>query len=556
MAFNQGFWKPTNKQEQFISLPWSIFEGLYGGGNSSGKSDVLLVYGLIHRLHENPRFKQVFMRRTFPELRNEIVPRSREIYPKFGATFNKTDMVWTFPRLDQYGGTGMGNQGAMILLGHCEDEEDVHKYDSMEINLFTPDELTSATEFMYLYIGFTRVRSSDPTLPAIIRAAGMPGGIGHTFVKKRFVTPYPEGGVIIKGKGDVKRIYIHSTVADNEYADPGYAQRLEGLNEAEKKARKYGDWDAYQGQVFDEFRDKKYPDEPENAIHVIEPFEIPEWWPRLFIGDWGFTAMTYFGFFAISPSKRLYQYRELWWQKVKIAEWAPIIKDFYDREQPKAIKLCKSAGQDRGQEHTIQQQIEEAIGVPIELSVNSSGSRVAGKMLVHEYLRWKLKPTIPQSEIPIYSQDYASWILRNKGLMSYKEYLSLFDPPEPEINIPKLQILRCGEKIHEGHPNCCPLMIETIKACVYAKPKDDKPAEDVAEFNGDDPYDDLRYACDSAEQYFIEAANEFTRIQKMENMNRILQNTNDWTAYYRNMKSMEGQVPMQVARRYSLRRSR
>lgn len=554
MAFNKGFWKPTRKQEEFLSLPWSIFEGLYGGGNASGKSDVLLVYGLIHRWHENPLFKQVFQRRTFPELRNEIVPRSREIYPKFGATFNKTDMIWTFPRPDQAGGTGMGNQGAMIFLGHCEDEDDVHKYDSMEINLYTPDELTTATEFIYLYIGFTRVRTSDPTLPAIIRAAGMPGGPGHTFVKKRFVTPYPEGGVIIKGKGGVKRIYIHSTVADNEHADPQYAARLEGLPEAEKKARKYGDWDAYQGQVFDEFRDKKYPDEPENALHVIPPFEIPEWWPRLFIIDWGFAAMCYFGSYAISPTKRLYLYRELSWQKIRIAEWAPVVKDFYDKENPKALKVCKSAGQDRGQEHTIQQQIEEAIGVPIELSVNSPGSRVAGKMLVHEYLRWKLKPVLPPGEIPVYSEDYAAWLLRNKGLVHYKDYLSLFDPPEPEVNIPKLQIFKCDEKIHIDHPNCCPLMIETIKACVYAKPKDDKPAEDVAEFNGDDPYDDLRYACDSAERYFTDAAEEFAKIQKQERMIEILKNNQDWTAYYRNMKSMESSMPMQSARRFSPRR--
>src|SRR6185369_5374168 len=123
--------------------------------------------------------KQVFMRRTFPELRNEIVPRSREIYRRFGANFNRSEMMWTFPRPDQYG-TGVGgssNGGAIIFLAHCEHEDDVHKYDSMEINLFTPDEITSFTEYIYLYIGFTRVRTSDPDLPAIIRAAGMPGGV-------------------------------------------------------------------------------------------------------------------------------------------------------------------------------------------------------------------------------------------------------------------------------------------------------------------------------------------------------------------------------------------
>lgn len=552
MGFDKGYWKPTPKQEQYLSLPTTIFEGLYGGGNSSGKSDVLLLYGIVHRWHENPRFKQVFMRRTFPELRNEIVPRSREIYPKFGATFNKTDMAWTFPRPDQFGGTGGTNMGAIIFLAHCEEEDDVHKYDSMEINLYTPDELTTFTEYIYLYIGFTRVRTSDPSLPAIIRAAGMPGGIGHTFVKKRFVAPFPDGGKIIVGKGGNKRIYIHSTVADNEYADPAYAQRLDGIpSEAERKARKFGDWDAYQGQVFDEFRDRKYPDEPDNALHVIPPFDIPAWWPRMMIGDWGFAAMTYIGFYAISPTKRVYLYRELYWVKTKIAMWAPVIKDFLERENIKTVKFCKSAKQDRGQEHTIQQQIEEALGRPIELSTNSPGSRVAGKMLLHEYLRWTEKPIVPPEEMPIYSEEFAQWVLRNKGLAEYKNYLSLFDPPEPETNIPKLQIFRCEENgDHEGHPWCCPVMIETIKAVNYAKPHDGKAAEDVAEFDGDDPYDDIRYAIDSAEAYFADAGREFAKIQRQEQIIRTLYQTQDWTAYYRQMGNLEsGSKSMQVASR-------
>lgn len=556
MSFDKGFWKPNKKQEVFLSLPLSIFEAFYGGGNASGKSDVLLVYALIHRWHENPKFKQVFQRRTYPELKNEIVPRSREIYPKFGAVFNKTDMCWTFPRPDEIGGTGQ-RTGAMIFLGHCETEDDAHKYDSMEINLYSPDELTTSTEFIYLHIGFTRVRTSDPKLPAIIRAAGMPGGIGHTFVKKRFIAPYPAGGKIIVGKGNVKRFYVHSTVADNPHADAEYSARLDGIpSEAERKARKFGDWDAYQGQVFDEFRDRRYPDEPENALHVVPPFDIPAWWPRMVIGDWGFAAMTYVGFYAISPAKRMYLYRELTWLKTKPEEWGPTVGDYCDRENPKVIKFCRSAGQERGSEHTIQQQIEDAIGRSIELSDNSPGSRVSGKMLLHEYLRWRPRPVIPATDLPTYSEEYAMWLLRNKGLIDYKSYLALFDPPPPETNIPKLQIFLCDVTAisHEGHPNCCPIMIEAIKACNYDKAtKEGKPAEDVAEFSGDDAYDDIRYACDSAERYFDTAQTEFEKIQRQEELTQALTHTQDWTAYYRNMRQMEAQQPMQIVRRFRRR---
>lgn len=552
----KNFWKPNKKQAEFLSLPLSLKEGFYGGGAGSGKSDVLLFYALVHKWHENPKFKQVFMRRTYPDLKKEIVPRSREIYSRFGATFNKTDMVWTFPRLDQLGAGIMGNAGAMIFLGHCEEEKDVHNYDSMEISLFTPDELTNCTEYIYLYIAFERNRApKDSGLPSITRAAGMPGGIGHTFVKKRFVDPHPAGGMIIEGRGGNKRIYIHATLEDNkDNIDPTYSQSLDGRPEAERKAKKFGDWSAYLGQVFSEFRDKKYPDEPDNAIHTVQPFEIPKWWPKFVIGDWGFAAMTYIGFYAVSPDKRLYLYREIYWTKTKIAEWAPVVRSLVEKESPKVIKFCQSARQDRGQEHTIQEQIESAIGRSIELSTNSPGSRVAGKMLLHEYLRWESKPSIPISDIPVYSEERAMRIFRMRGIEEYRSYLSLFDPPEEERNIPKLQIFLCDEDDHTEHIECCPVMIDAIKACSYdKKSKDGKPAEDVAEFEGDDPYDDLRYAVDSAENYFTEAGNEFKKVQREELMIQRLAATQDWTAFYRNMRQLDSSDKIKMVSRFHRR---
>lgn len=545
--FNRLEWKPNPKQAIFLSIPITIKEGFYGGGAGSGKSDVLLMYGIAHRWHENNRFKQVFMRRTTPELKKEIVPRSREIYTKFGATFNATDMCWTFPRLDQYGGTGMSNAGSMIFLSHCENEDDVHKFDSMEISLFTPDEITSLTEYIYLYVAFERGRApKNSGLPSITRAAGMPGGIGHSFTKKRFVDPHKDGGKIIVGRGGNKRIYIHATQADNkDHIDPTYEQSLKGRPEAEMKAKLYGDWSAYLGQVFDEFRDKKYPDEPDNALHVIQPFIIPAWWPRIFIGDWGFAAMAYISSAAISPHKRVYVYRERAFLKTKISEWAPFIKDDIEREHPVLVKFCQSAGQDRGQDQTIQEQISEALGVPIELTHNSPGSRVAGKLLLHEYLRWKPKPVLPTSERIPYNEEHAQWLFRNKGMNEYNSYIQSFAPVEPENNIPKLQIFY-NEQTKEG----CPLLIDAIKACNYAKSHNDKPAEDVAEFSGDDPYDTIRYVCDASERYFVDAKIEFDKIQKQEALEEKLKATNDWTAFYRNSFKAEREGIIQPVNRY------
>lgn len=519
-------WVPTTEQAEFASLPWTIKEAFFGGAKGGGKSDLLLVLPLLLGLHKNPNFKQLFARRTFAELRKEIIPRSRKFYRPFGATWNGSDMAWTFPREDQPG-SGRKNEGAMIFMGHCEHEKDVQQYDSMEINLFTPDELQSFSEYIYKYIAFTRVRTSDKTLPAMIRAGGMPGNIGHNFVKKRFVDPAPDGSVLIRDlRTGNKRFYVKANFDTNPHIDPGYRKSIEELPLADQKAAK-GDWNAFLGAVFTEFREFHYPDEPDNALHVVEPVEIPTWWPRIVIGDWGMRAMTWVGFVAISPKGRIYLYRELHWKNTKISDWAPVVRSFLERENVKLVKFCKSAGQDRGQEHTIQQQIAEALGREVELTENKAGSRVAGKMMIHEYLRWKPKPRIHSDEETLkYDENFAMQLLRMKGEQVYKDYLNLFTPPEAEV-LPKLLIFKD-----------CKVVIDAIKACSYDKVK----IEDIAEFDGDDPIDGLRYIVDAADAFVRGAMTTMTEMNRREEIESKLRDTTNFTGYYMSMRALEAET--------------
>lgn len=519
-------WAPTDKQAKFLSLPYSILEGFYAGAVAAGKSDVLLLYPIIHKFHENPDFKGIFFRRTFPELKNEIIPRSRTLYRRLGAKYNKNDKVWEFP------------SGALIFFGHCENEDDVHNYDSMQINYAAFDELTSFTQWQYLYIALQRVRTKiGGALPAIVRSASNPGNIGHNWVRSRFIDPHPDGNVLIENKAGIKRIYIPASVYDNPYIDPNYLKQLESLPEAEKQAKLYGKWDAFDGQVFEEFRDKPYPDEPENALHVCEPYEIPDWWPKLLAIDWGFRppAMTWAGYGAISPDKRIIIYREQAWQKTKIEEWAPYVREYTDKENPRDIILCRSAGQDRGQEHTILSQVSEALNRSIKLANSNPGSRVAGKMLLHEYLRWKevYKPEIPQTP---FDPEHAQWIMRNRSINEYNSYVNSFKPVEREMNLPKLQIF-----------SNCKLLISAIKMACYDK----NNPEDVAEFDGDDPYDGCRYLIDRADRYFQESSEELKKIQVQEQLTKTLEETQDWTSFYRNARKLESNQSIKAIRRYA-----
>lgn len=513
---NDNNWVPTEKQAAFLSLPYSVLEAFYAGAVGAGKSDVLLLYPIIHRWYENPQFKGLFLRRTFPELKNEIIPRSRILFQKTGAIFNKNDKIWEWPEF-----------GSMFLFGHCENEEDVHNYDSMQPNYVAFDELTSFTEWQYLYITLQRVRTKKfSKLPAVVRSASNPGNIGHNWVRKRFIDPAPNGHVLIENSAGIKRIFIPATIEDNPYINDEYKKSLLSIpDRAEREAKLYGKWDAYEGQVFDEFRDRHYPDEPENAIHVIEPFDIPAFWPRIFSIDWGYAppAMTYVLALAISPEGRIIGYRERAYQKTKIAEWGAYIREDVDLENPREIKLCRSGGQDRGQEHTVETEISMALDRAVSLTNNQAGTRISGKALLHEYLRWKPK-YVPKQDTRLFDTEKAAYIMRNRGLDEYHAYLQSFIPPEPEKTLPKFQIF-----------STCKLLINAIKSCVYDKTH----PEDVAEFPGDDPYDTVRYGLDACNKYVADSKGDFNKIQQTQQILDMLSKTNDMTAYYRNMRKLD-----------------
>src|ERR1700694_2363421 len=93
-------WKPTARQEALLSIPDTVFEALYGGAAGGGKTETLLVLPLVKKdkkdrpLYEHPKFKMLYLRRTFPELDQEVIPRSRSFYAATGASYKDQKKRW------------------------------------------------------------------------------------------------------------------------------------------------------------------------------------------------------------------------------------------------------------------------------------------------------------------------------------------------------------------------------------------------------------------------------------------------------------------------------
>lgn len=301
-------WVPQPRQAEFMRR----FEDevLFGGAAGGGKSDALVAEAL--RQIGTPWYKGLILRKTFPQLL-ELIDKSYRLYPQIDprAKYNDSKHIWTF------------SSGAKIIFGSLQNPKDKYKYQGIAYDFIGFDELTHFNFEEYEYL-ISRNRPNGPGMLCYMRATANPGGIGHGWVKDRFVTVSPpmtttwhEVEVVnpdgSKTKHRRSRIFVPSLVQDNPALmrnDPSYVARLASMSEAERKALLYGDWNSYAGQVFSEFRD--IPDHYKDRVgtHVIEPFDIPKYWRIWRSFDWGYAKPFSCGWWAIDPDGIAYRIKE------------------------------------------------------------------------------------------------------------------------------------------------------------------------------------------------------------------------------------------------------
>jgi predicted phage terminase large subunit-like protein len=211
---------PTPKQTAFLLAPHRevLFGGAAGGAKSWG---VLLA---ASQYLDVPGYSALLLRQTYKDLAlaGALMDIAHQWWGNTAARWKASDYTWSFP------------EGGTLTFGYLERESEKYRYQGSNYQFIGFDELTQfETESRYLYL-FSRLRRLKGfEVPLRVRATSNPGGLGHEWVKRRFMTDQsPE------------RLFIPSFLDDNPYLDrEEYRQALGELDPITRSQLEHGDWE-------------------------------------------------------------------------------------------------------------------------------------------------------------------------------------------------------------------------------------------------------------------------------------------------------------------------
>jgi len=217
---------------------------------------------------DKPGYAALLLRRTYADLSlpGAIMDRSHTWWDTTDAHWDRVEKEWTFPA------------GGRVSFGFLANDQDLERYKSAEFQFIGMDEATQFTGYQYTYIGSRLRRAVGSKIPIRMRGASNPGGIGHEFIKGRFLGEH----------ADPALPFIPAKLTDNPHLDQvEYQKSLENLDPVTRAQLLNGDWDArHEGGLFDRTNFRVIDHLPEQATRVrywdlaatvAKPGRDPDW---------------------------------------------------------------------------------------------------------------------------------------------------------------------------------------------------------------------------------------------------------------------------------------
>lgn len=370
---------PTLSAQQALFLTFTGRESLYGGAVGGGKSAGLMAAAL--RYVDRRGYRALLLRRTYAELAkgDGLIPLSQEWLGPTDARWNEQRKTWTFP------------SGATIEFGHVQHEDDKHAYQGAAYQFVGFDELTHFTESIFLYIGFSRQRrrTALADIPVQTYASANPGGIGHMWVKERFIS---------NRRDDV--LFVPAGIRDNPGLDVSdYETSLNYLPEELRRQLMEGDWDAFKGAAY----------KVEDGVHIVKPFPVPPSWERFECMDHGLSnpaawyivttdydgnLIVFDGYYAQTPPPKLIydhcqavlEAREFWYPMWEAPDGKPMRHHPFTIADPSVTTRLGTLSSKQGIPATIATEYQDQSDGKINLHPGNN-DRQAGMARLQELLR-------------------------------------------------------------------------------------------------------------------------------------------------------------------------
>lgn len=447
MAQQNLIWTPhPGPQQDFLAA--SEFEVLYGGAAGGGKSDAGLYGGL--RNTKYPTYRGLFLRRTYPELK-EMIERS-SVFSQMGAKWNETKKEWRWPN------------GAVYEFGYFDIWKHHVRYQGQEYQYVVWDELGTVPEERFWVFLMSRLRTKDNRIRSVMRATANPGGAGHGWLMRRFINPCGYQGERIYQDPDsgLTRRFIPAKVADNHTLmekDPGYVNRLKMLNERARQQLLEGRWDVAMGLALNELDEEVHWIRKDDPDYVVQPY-----WTFFGAFDWGFQHPAAIGIFAVKPNGQVILVDSLHlWQKTPTQQ--------ADRVRDKLAQI--------GRENNFGHDLRVPVFFASHDCWNENKSRGENTPTIAETFR--------QQGLTLVKANQS----RVSGLNNMREFITTIGPERFGVPTTRAPMFRVRDTPGNRRTwDCLTTMVVDEKDAEDALKRDADP--DTGE-GGDDPYDMVRY---------------------------------------------------------------
>jgi hypothetical protein len=308
--------EPEPEQARFLSLQ-DVDEVLYGGRQGSGKTWGLLRYALERR-HRFPGSGGLIVRRSYTDMVGEdgLLDQAQRMYGGIG-TYSAGTRTWRFP------------DGGTIEFRHCNSEADLSGFRGPRWADISFEEATEFTPKMLQEIALRCAvdRTRWPEMRPQLRYGTNPDGPSNVWFTQEFVDAAPAGEVftvtsVVDGEEVSRTRCFVPGVMVPYYDRASILARFADAPEELKAARLRGEWHLLSGSFFRQWS---------KAVHVVEPFAIPDHW-HVYVGiDWGFNNPCGLTWGAMDTDGIFWIFKEMRLREKEADEVAAIIHE-YNRE--------------------------------------------------------------------------------------------------------------------------------------------------------------------------------------------------------------------------------